>query len=198
MEAINELAIAFAKAQGEYSPVGVNRENSFFKSSYADLDAIIAATRPALSKNGLSFLQFTTMDEAGRTVLVTRLLHASGQYIDGRIALAPEKNDVQSFGKCLTYHKRYAAMSLLGVCASQDPQDDDGSQPAQQQYVETRVAQWQLQNINNALTGRPDIHKDLLKSYNIESVEEVEARNYNKVMEAIARRKLTPKPVNVS
>lgn len=193
---LNELAAALAKAQGEFSPVGVNRENTFFKSSYADLDAIIMATRPSLSKNGISFLQFTSFGEDGATILITRLLHSSGQFIDGKIRIIPDKNDVQSFGKVLTYHKRYAAMSILGVTSSSDMHDDDGNVAVA--APQERLAQWQISNISNALSGRTDIHSDLLKAYAIESVVDLDPRKYNLVMETIAKRKQNPKAVNNS
>jgi hypothetical protein len=200
MEPLNELATALAKAQGEYTSVGGNRENTFFKSSYADMDAIIAATRPALSKYGLSFVQFTKVHEDGIPVLCTRLLHSSGQYIDGEIRVVPDKNDIQTFGKVLTYQKRYAAMAMLGVSKGSDADDDDGMsyQQSRPAIAKQALAPWQTGNLIKALEGNDLLRDRLLKAYSIETVEELDPSKYTSVMEAIARNKQSAKAVNNS
>ena len=50
----NELFAALAKAQAEFDIVGKNRSSHY--GGYADLEELIAATRPALTKYGLSIL----------------------------------------------------------------------------------------------------------------------------------------------
>lgn len=135
-EEINEIAMALSKAQGEYQQVGQNRQNPFFKSQYADLDAIINAARPALCKYGLAFYQFTKLSPNGPTVLHSRIIHSSGQWLESRARVIPVKNDMQAYGSALTYQKRYAAATLLGITSSNDPLDDDAEivqRPAQQQ-----------------------------------------------------------------
>ena len=54
---IDQLATALAKAQGEFDTAGKNQKNPFFKSNYADFEAVVEASRPALSKYGLSVFQ---------------------------------------------------------------------------------------------------------------------------------------------
>lgn len=122
---VNELYAALAKAQGDYPIIGSNRENPYFKSNYTDLDAILRAVRPALSKNGLGFIQQIRVMPDGSTVLHTILTHSSGQWIESRNRVIPAKNDAQTYGSTLTYQKRYAAMALLGVTCSHDKTDDD-------------------------------------------------------------------------
>jgi hypothetical protein len=122
---INELVTALSKAQGSYPSIGADRENPYFKSNYADLHMILKAIRPALEKNGLSFVQDTRLTEDGSTVLHSRLYHASGQWIETRARITPLKNTPQDYGSCLTYNKRYSAMALLGVTIDKDPTDDD-------------------------------------------------------------------------
>lgn len=124
-EFINEFAVAFSKAQSEYSPVESNRQNPFFKSQYADLDAILRAVRTSLAKHGLAFYQFTKLSQ-GPTVLHTRLIHSSGQWIETRSRIIPPKNDQQSYGSTLSYQRRYSAMSILGITTSNEISDDDG------------------------------------------------------------------------
>lgn len=121
----NKLAEAFAKAQGEYKRVTYNRENPYFKSSYADLDTIIEAVKDPFAKYGLSFYQYTKLSEEGATLLVSILRHSSGQWISSRTRIIPPKNDPQSYGSTLSYQKRYQAQCLLRVTIAHDLQDDD-------------------------------------------------------------------------
>ena len=122
---IDLIATALAKAQGEYLTVYCNRENPYFKSSYADLDAILKAVRPALTKYALSFIQQPRTDKDGSIMLHSILMHSSGQWIESRVRVVPPKNDAQSFGSTLSYQRRYAAVSILGVAISDDIIDDD-------------------------------------------------------------------------
>jgi hypothetical protein len=116
---------ALAKAQGEFKPIGYNKENPYFKNKYADFDSIVKITRPALAKNGLSVTQQTVLHDTGSTVLVTRLRHNSGQWIETRARIVPTKNDAQSYASALTYMKRYSFMALLNITTSDDTSDDD-------------------------------------------------------------------------
>lgn len=184
----HELFAALAKAQGEYSPLGYNRENPYFKSSYADLDAIMKMARPVLSKYGLAFIQQIQINEDGATMLHSILTHASGQWIESRLRVVPPKNDAQTFGSTLTYLKRYAAISLLGVTVSHDHSDDD----AEIAMVESRdiyakgtslntkynpkeqspetITKEQLEELEYELAEYPDIAELVLEGLKIQSL----------------------------
>ena len=54
---IKELATALAKAQAEFAVAGENKNTPYFKSAYADLMSVVQASRPSLTKNGLSVMQ---------------------------------------------------------------------------------------------------------------------------------------------
>lgn len=121
---IKELAIALAKAQAEFEVADLNRQNPYFKSRYADLMSVVQASRPALTKYGLSVLQDIIHHDDGASVLYTILLHSSGQYVESRIRIIPPKNDIQSISSYTTYIKRMAYSSLIGVVTGDE--DDDG------------------------------------------------------------------------
>lgn len=131
---IDQLATALAKAQAEMPVAAKNQKNPFFKSSYADFEAIIHASRPALSKYGLSIVQVpftnqdtpTTTETIGYThnsYLVTILMHSSGQWIKSIARHNPPKNDIQSLASYNTYLKRMCYTSLVCVATGDD---DDG------------------------------------------------------------------------
>jgi hypothetical protein len=122
-EQIDQLATALAKAQSEMPVASKNQKNPFFKSSYADFEAIIAASRPSLSKYGLSVVQPPFIGEEGNSYLVTILMHSSGQWIKSKARHNPPKTDIQSLASYNTYLKRMCYASLIGVATGDD---DDG------------------------------------------------------------------------
>lgn len=123
-ETINELAAALSKAQGEMQAAIKDKINPFFKSSYADLGSVWDAARPVLSKHGLSIMQTTEVGADGvKILMVTTLLHSSGQWAKSFLPLLPAKNDNQGIGASLTYLRRYALSAIVGVVCDDD---DDG------------------------------------------------------------------------
>lgn len=132
-EAISE---ALAKAQAEYPPLKRNRTvivktktGGSYEFTYATLDHILDTFRPILSKHGLSiasaagFVKPFDNSNSHESVLVVRLSHASGQWLEAEMPLGGWEND-QELGSRLTYRSRYMICLLLGICAEED---DDGS-----------------------------------------------------------------------
>lgn len=121
-ESIKELATALSKAQSEMHGAKKDSTNPFFKSKYADLTACWEACREPLTKNGLSLVQSTKTTENGGTILVTSLLHSSGEWISGEFPVRPDKEGLQALGAALSYARRYTLSSLVGIVQ----EDDDG------------------------------------------------------------------------
>jgi len=140
-EAINELATALAKAQGEMAHAAKDAENPHFKSKYADLSAVIDAARPHLAKYGLSVVQITDTDEAGSITLITQLNHASGQWVRSWYPVKPMKNDPQGLGSALTYSRRYSYSAMTGVAAAGE--DDDGNAASEKPTYEKKPPAYQ-------------------------------------------------------
>lgn len=130
------LYAALAKAQGEFLPIAKNRNvkitmksGGSYQFRYADLEAIIAGTRKALSANGLAVVQMLESTGAG-TLLVTKLVHAEGGVVYSDVKLpAPSDSDPKAFGAVVTYYRRYAYSAAVGVAADDDL--DENEQPAQ-------------------------------------------------------------------
>jgi hypothetical protein len=126
-DSIKNLAAALAKAQSAIIGAVKGTENPYFHKNYADLATVRDAARTPLTSNGLSLVQMPISDEQGRIGLHTTLLHESGEWIDGTFLMVPAKpNDPQVVGSLLTYFRRYALSSAVGI-----PQiDDDGEAAA--------------------------------------------------------------------
>lgn len=121
-ENISEIAGALAKAQGEIRAAVKDSTNPHFKSRYADLASVWEACRAPLSKHGIAVVQGPSNEDSGATSVTTLLLHSSGQWIEGKLSVAPLKNDAQGIGSVITYLRRYALAAMTGVA----PDDDDG------------------------------------------------------------------------
>lgn len=120
---IGELAKALCKVQGQLRPAKKSAENPFFKSHYADLNAIIEASRELLTANGLAITQTPATGANGELELVTTLMHTSGEWIEGSYPIKPIKPDPQSVGSAFTYARRYSYQGAIGLSA----EDDDGN-----------------------------------------------------------------------
>lgn len=118
---IGKLATALSKAQGQLSTAKKDSDNPFFKSKYADLESVWEACREALTTNKLAVIQTPEMID-GKLCLVSMLTHSSGEWIRSELPLMLAKQDPQSMGSAITYARRYALASLVGVVQS----DDDG------------------------------------------------------------------------
>ena len=120
-DSIKELATALAKAQAEITDAKKDATNPHFNKQYADLASIWDACRAALTKNGISVVQMTRPSDAQEVVVITRLCHSSGEWMQGELALPVTKGDAQGYGSALTYARRYALAAAVGVA----PEDDD-------------------------------------------------------------------------
>ena len=127
-EQIKELATALSKAQGQFDHAQKSVKNEFFKSKYADLASVIDAAKKPLSDNGLSVAQNLDTDANGNVILITMLLHSSGEFITGSYPVRPVKTDPQSMGSAITYARRYAFSAITGIAAD----DDDGNAASSQ------------------------------------------------------------------
>jgi len=125
-ETIGKLAEALALARKDFRPVLKKSTNPFFKAKYADLAEVIEATSDALIANGLSIIQtpghVVTIDGTNRVNIESRLVHSSGEWIESEMSLPLSKFDAQGAGSAITYARRYAYQSIVGVAA--EPDDD--------------------------------------------------------------------------
>jgi hypothetical protein len=121
-ENINELALALSKVQSQITGAVKNAKNPHFKSDFANLESCWDAIREPLAENGLAIIQTTDVVN-GDFVLVTTLVHSSGQWVSGHYVLEPTKRDPQGLGGAVTYARRYALAAIVGLYQV----DDDGN-----------------------------------------------------------------------
>ena len=125
-ETLNELFTAFSLFQNELENASKSKEGHNYK--YADLAACIAQCKPLLGAQNLAVTQMLGQIN-GKQSMTTLLTHSSGQYIGDVVELPVAvlsggggKNPVQCLGSSITYMRRYAYASILGLTQ----EDDDG------------------------------------------------------------------------
>jgi hypothetical protein len=133
-ESITELLpalVAFRKGCGPVVKESTAQIRAGQPYRYADLQAVIEATTPALLENNLVVVQVIDTEHG---VLVTRLWHASsGQWLESRFPLNFDQG-IQGIGSALTYARRYSLLALLCVAA----EDDDGASAQRAEDIEKR------------------------------------------------------------
>ena len=138
---IGTLASALAKAQGEL----VNPEKSLVATirrdgpkgtdqtfRYAPLSSGLDIVRKVLGRHEIATVQTTAMDpDAGLINLTTVLAHASGEWIasDWPVCAVSETATPHRMGAALTYARRYALFTLVGIAGEDDLDAPDLTTP---------------------------------------------------------------------
>ena len=122
------LSSSLVAALGELENVTKNATNPHFRNKYASLDAILDAVRPVLKKHGLAISQ-EPLSEEGKVGVVTRIIHTTGESTASTLMLPVQQNTAQGFGSALTYARRYAVASVLGIAADDDDDGEVASSP---------------------------------------------------------------------
>jgi hypothetical protein len=141
-ETSSPLAVALAAFQAVCPPIKkantakvTTRTGGEYSYDYADLTAITEAAYPLLSKHGLSFSTLPTLTPNDGFVLQYRLMHTSGEFLEGVYPLPdPSGQDVdtgkaitpQQLGSAITYARRYSLCAVTGIAPGGDD-DDAGS-----------------------------------------------------------------------
>lgn len=156
-EAINEIAAALAHAQGAITNAEKDRVNPHLGNKYMTLTSVWDAIRKPLSDNGLSIVQVTEADDDGAVLLLTRLMHASGQYIEATYPVIGMENRgvnaAQAAGSALTYARRYSLTSLIGVVADED--DDAGAATGNRQQAKPQTQRQPATQAKQASAQQP-------------------------------------------
>jgi ERF superfamily len=141
-ESIACLAAALAKAQAELtnpekSLVATIRPNGEPERSfrYAPLSSGLEIVRKTLGQHELATMQTTAIDQtAGIVNLTTVLAHSSGEWIasDWPVCAISETATPHRMGAALTYARRYALFTLVGIAGEDDLDAPDLATPTSQ------------------------------------------------------------------
>jgi hypothetical protein len=131
-ESIATIAGALAKAQAELtnpekslvatiqSPFPREADRTF---RYASLASGLDIVRKVLGKHEIATVQMTAIDrEAGLIQLTTTLAHSSGEWVSSDWPVCPVADTAapHKMGAALTYARRYALFTLVGIAGEDD------------------------------------------------------------------------------
>jgi ERF superfamily len=131
-ESVAALAAALAKAQAELinpeksltATIRTGRPGEHERSfRYAPLSSGLDIVRKTLGQHEIATLQTTAIDQtAGMVNLTTTLAHSSGEWIASDWPVCPiaETANPQRMGAALTYARRYALFTLVGIAGEDD------------------------------------------------------------------------------
>ena len=118
---MKQIIEALIKFQQEVGPI--HKESSAQYCKYADLQTVLAKVNPVLNANGL----FLTQLLDGKN-LTTEVHHISGELLvsDCDLVITEGRNALHSWGGAVTYQRRYAILSILGLATEDDDGDSAG------------------------------------------------------------------------
>jgi hypothetical protein len=131
-ESIGTIAAALAKAQAELanpekSLVGTIRSHFPREGDrtfrYAPLSSGLDIVRKSLGRHEIATIQTTAIDkDAGLVRLTTVLAHSSGEWISSEwpVCQIADVASAQRMGAALTYARRYALFTLVGIAGEDD------------------------------------------------------------------------------
>ena len=136
-ESIGAIAAALAKAQAEL----INPEKSLTATlpsrsrgerqqtfQYASLSSGLDIVRKCLGRHEIAAMQTTAIDtESGLIRLTTVLAHSSGEWVSSDWPVCPvtETAEPHRMGAALTYARRYALFTLVGIAGEDDMEAPD-------------------------------------------------------------------------
>ena len=131
-ETIGAIAAALAKAQTELtnpeksltatirSPFPREGDRTF---RYASLSSGLEIVRKSLGRHEIATVQTTAIDDEGGLIRLTTLLaHSSGEWVssDWPVCSVSETAAPHKMGAALTYARRYALFTLVGIAGEDD------------------------------------------------------------------------------
>lgn len=123
------LAAALAAVQAELPTLDRDRtvtieprDKPKYSYSYVTLARLTEVILPLIAKHGLAFTTLPGLGSDGKMCLRYRLLHTSGDSLDGEFPISGE-GGIQMIGGRITYARRYCLAALVGVAADEDAEE---------------------------------------------------------------------------
>lgn len=113
------------ECQKEFTAITKDATNDYFKSNYFDINALLRVVKPILSRNGIVLMQPVGMAGQECVPTIHTILISAEDPTDKieYVTPLPKFGDPQKQGGAVTYFRRYALVSMLGL----EAEDDDGN-----------------------------------------------------------------------
>ena len=149
---------------------------------FADLSTVLSTVNPALAANGLAVVHTTKVVD-NKNILITNLLHTSGESIKSEMFLPVNTggrgNPMHQEGGAITYCRRYSLLAILGLNAGIPDNDGDFANPTADKVTPIN---------KNKAVGMPTILDDETKQYYLQIVGKLLVKDkklYNTLADAL-------------
>lgn len=166
---MKNLFKALANFQQEV-PV-IHKGTTGYGYSYADLPAIFEIINPLLKKHGLGFTQLVMNDYIETTVFH----YESGEYVKSNTTIPQGvqlkgMNEFQVLGSAITYIRRYALSSILGLVTDKDT--DAAGEQVKKELPKAKATESTVKAMLEAISqGKKDQVKDKMKNYEFTEIQ---------------------------
>ena len=170
-----EITTALCKFIQEVGTIEEKSDAQYDK--FADLSRVLSTVNPALAANNLAVVHTTKVVE-GKNILITNLLHTSGESITSEMLLPNNTggggNPMHKEGGAITYCRRYSLLAILGLNAGIPDNDGDFADPVIDKVTPIN---------KNKAVGMPQILDKNTKDFYLKKVGELVVKNKSLYMQ---------------
>lgn len=186
-ETTGKISADLAKAQSVLKNPGKDAVNPHFRNSYATLDAGLNICREALSKHQIALIQATRI-EGDILILETRLTHSSGEWLEAEYPVCRFPAKPQEMGSAMTYAKRYALFSFVGIAG----EDDDDGNAANNTTVSApaRITPQQVKELEDLLIETGSDPVKFQQYFKVKALGDLSAADYQRAVASLEKKKV--------
>lgn len=190
---IDKLMSALAQVHKNHGIV-IGKDAKGHKGTYAKQDTILSTIHERCEPVGLILTRKPITKEDGSQFLETMLFHIpSKQWIKciSRLYISDNSpNPDQAYGSSSTYHSRYDALALTGMCAADDPSDHDGERSEQAHSASSYcLSEKQQAYLRSLLSQDQSLARKVAEEFGFTRIIDVPPAQFNDILAFIKQHK---------
>jgi len=174
--------------QNKVETIQKTATNPHFKSKYATLESVLETIREPLKEAKLCFTQ---LPQAEGVETIISSIDDETSYIKSFVPYKLSKADMQGLGSAITYARRYALVSMLGLIQ----EDDDGNeackpkkQEAKQEQPKT-ITESQISQIQDLIIDTGTDSAAFLAYFKVKALSEMNETQANQAIAFLNKKK---------
>jgi len=183
---IDQLMLALSKVHESFGVV-IGKDAKGHKGTYAKQDTILSTIDERCRPFGLILTRKSIIFDSGVELLETLLFHIPSKQWTKCISRLNINLNAQSpdqvWGGSLTYHSRYDALSITGMCASDDPTDNDGWSNQQAEEKVGYINEKQLALFRAKSHGKEQKIQIIFTKLGIQDASKIPWNRFNDILE---------------
>lgn len=186
-DTIGKISADLAKAQSVLKNPGKDAVNPHYRNEYLTLGSGLNVIRDTLSKHNIAFIQATRID-GDILILETRLTHSSGEWLEAEYPVCRFPAKPQEMGSAMTYAKRYALFSFVGIAG----EDDDDGNAANNTTVSApvRISPQQVKELENLLIETGSDPVKFQQYFKVKALGDLSSADYQRAVASLEKKKV--------